>query len=181
MNPWENNKVGAGTLLEYLQIARLSIETPKDELINTELEILNTMDNYDDLSSMIKEDQDSIKVGEFINIKEIQTKAQNLQELKQYLQLINTNKKNFIEKTLQTSPGNQLYVEQEHHIDFFKTIEITKDKSLLSIAYQANKIHESTLNNLQSSLSKSLVPESEKIIQAILKEKNEINDINNKY
>ena len=181
MNPWEHSGVGAGTLLEYLNLAQKKQITTKDKLIETQKSILDTMENYENLAVTIKEAQDSTKVGEFINPREIREKTKTLNKISSYLRTITSNKNKVIARSLDTSPGNQLYVDQEFQLDFFKIIQISEDQSILSIANQSNKIHDATVNRLHSVLSTSPAAKTEKILKKILAHTVELCDLEKKY
>ena len=181
MTPWESSKTGTGTIFDYLQLFSLEKADVKDEIIESQCEILKTLDDYNHLAGKIKEDQDSAKVGEFIKLKEILSKTETLHKLSSYLKKINENSHIFIKKLSEKSPGNQIYVEQEFQSDFFQTIEIIKDSSLLKIANQANNIHDSTKARLSTALSVVPSLKSEEILEEIYTKAKELSLLTNKY
>lgn len=181
MNPWENNRLGTGTIFEYLQVAQIDQIVLENDLIETQKKILTTMDEYENLAADVKSFQDSEKVGEFIDPEAIRHKARILNRLSKHLGKITQNSDKFIEKSLQASPGNQLYIELEYQRDFFKTIEVAEDQSLLSIATQANKIHDTTISKLHGSLSGSPASISKKAVNEVFEKAQELSTLKKKY
>jgi HAUS augmin-like complex subunit 2 len=181
MNPWEYTKPGAGNVLGYLQLIQSNPEPTRDELIQTQTEIFKAMDNYFDLSIRLKEDQDLTKVGDFIDLSQIKAKTKSLQKISKHLKKINQNKAVFSSKIPQTTPGNELYVEQEFQIQFFKLIEVIKDSSMLEIVNQSSKLHPKTKTTLTEALSKDFVSISKSIIDDVQYQDRQLQSIRAKY
>ena len=181
MNPWEQSCVSNGGIFEYLQTAGLKIESEEDDLVSLQRNIFALMDKYNDLEQIIKEDQDLGKVGDFVNLNEIRKKIGVLEGFSRYLQKINENQAVIKNCIKENSPGNQLYVDQEYQVEFFKIADIVKDLSILKIANQSGNVHESTFNKLSQVLSTNSVQMSQSIIDEIKHKKRQILKIIEKY
>lgn len=181
MNPWGNGKLGPLDLKDYIQHANIEQVPEQSFICETQSEILSTMDEYYKLAALLKIDSDIDKVGEFIQPSQIQKKIENLRSLNQFLSNIRKNSSIFIQKAKETRPGNQIYIKQEFHEDFFRVLGYIKDTELLEIAKRGGEIHENTKNELQSALSASLSQESEIIIAEIQKSSVFLENLKKKY
>lgn len=181
MNPWGNSKIGPKDLNDYLELAQIDkIESPSP-VCELHRQILKLIEDYYKLSSILKEDSDLSKVGEFIQPSQLQSKKEKLEALSTLFHKINENLHIFIQKSKETRPGNQLFINQEYHKDFFRILSLTKQTDLLDIASHTGKIHERTKKNLSDSLSASLSQESDLIVSSVISSCNKIQKINDKY
>ena len=181
MNPWGNSKIGPKDLNDYLELAQVDrVESPSP-VCELQSQILTLIEEYYKLSSILKEDSDLSKVGEFIQPSQLQQKLHKLNSLSSLFKKVNENLHLFIQKSKETRPGNQLYINQEHHKDFFQILSLTKQTDLLDIASHTGKIHERTKRDLSDSLSASLSQESDLIVSSLMDSCKKIQKINDKY